>query len=143
MNFNSIDKSKYYFYKLKSVICSLNYPNDSGWILLTQYPSYIKIEFKLKNVVTGSICSHVTTKEDLSPMGSTDINIYEYGDERNGYNTVGKILYHICDIYINSNGTYNGTYYTTSFDINEIIGRSIIINNNNMNSASGIIVHTE
>ena len=117
---------KYYFYKLKFAICLLNYPDAKGFVLLTQYPTYIKIQFHLKN---------------LSP-GSYDCNMHEYGDESANYNNIGSHYVTLSNIVADNKKNCTYVHYCHNLLLNQIMGRSMIIyskTDNTKKIACGII----
>ena len=117
---------KYYFHKLKLAICSFSSPNDKGYVLLTEYPSYIKLHFQLKNLLPG--CQ--------------EFSIHEFGDGRNGLENMGRDYFgDPTYIIINNEGICNDVVNFFHLRLDQIIGRSIVINNSELKYAYGIIGH--
>lgn len=100
---------KYYFYKLKYAVCLLNHPNDKGHIFLTQYVDYTKLQFHLKNLLSGAYMCQ----------------IYEYGDERANYANIGQPIGSLHKIVLDDDGMC--TYMSNELSVDNIMGRTIVI----------------
>jgi hypothetical protein len=118
----------YRFYQLKPAICYFKLPNDIGMMYLIQYPDHINVRFQLQN---------------LQP-GPYTLGLHEFGDERNGYTSLGPShpVFDLGKIIVGPTGTYQvSSNYAFPFTIDRLMGRSIVLRSGDRNIARGIVGH--
>ncbi len=109
-------------------MCHLNYPNDHGFVILTQYPTHTLINLKLKNL----------------PEGLHGFHIHEFGDLQNDCDSLGpcynpsggahgdlnQTSSHAGDlgnIKVDSEGNCTDLIKSRHLRLDQIIGRSMVI----------------